>query len=80
MAIKSDDSDLSKTWLKTGLGGNCDYYITLIFENEEGLKESKSVRISTSGGYTKSSRVKIAIAELHRALEEANLNDFPDDE
>jgi hypothetical protein len=80
MAIKSDDSDLSKAWLKTGLGGNGDYYVMLIFENEEGLKESKSVRISTSGGYTKDYKVKVAIAELHRAIEEANLNDFPDDE
>lgn len=76
MAIKSDDSDIQKTWLRTALGGNGDYYIEVVSENEQGLKESKSVRISTSGGYTKDSDVKVAVANLFRAMEKAGLNDF----
>lgn len=79
MAIKSDDSDLDKTWFRTILGGNGDFYLVTVFENEQGLKESKSVRVSTSGGNTKNSEVKVAVANLWRVMEEAGLNDFPDE-
>ena len=79
MAIKSDDFDLHKTWLRTTLGGNGDYYIEIVSENDKGLKESKSVRISTSGGYTKNSEIKIAISNLYLAMEKAGLNGFIED-
>lgn len=79
MAIKSDDSDIRKTWLRTALGGNGDYYIEVVSENEEGIKESKAVRVSTSGGYTKDVDVKIAVANLFRAMEKAGLNGFVDE-
>jgi hypothetical protein len=79
MAIKSDDSDIRKTWLRTALGGNGDYYIEVVSENEEGIKESKAVRVSTSGGYTKDVEVKIAVANLFRAMEKAGLNEFVDE-
>ncbi len=79
MAIKSDDSDLEKTWLRTMFGGNGDLYVVVIHEDKKGLKHSKAVRVSTSGGYSKEhTRVKNAIAELIRAMENANLNEFPD--
>jgi hypothetical protein len=76
MAIKSDDSDIKKTWFRTMLGGNGDFYLEVISENDEGIRESKAVRVSTSGGYTKDSDVKVAIANLYRAMEKAGLNDF----
>lgn len=79
MALKSDDSDLTKTWLRTTFGGNGDYYVELIWENEEGIRDSRAVRISTSGGYTKDSNVKVAISQLHWAMEDAGLNEFVDD-
>jgi hypothetical protein len=79
MAIKSDDSDIKPSWFRTSLGGNGDFYLEIIFENEQGLKENKTVRVSTSGGYTKDSDVKIAIANLFRAMENAGLNEFVDE-
>jgi hypothetical protein len=78
MAIKSDDSDIEKTWFRTLLGGNGDYYLQVVFEDENGVKKSKGVRVSTSGGYTKDSDVKVAVANLFRAMEKAGLNDFVD--
>ncbi len=79
MALKSDDSDLEKTWLRTFFGGNGDYYVQITWENEDGIRDNKCVRISTSGGYTKDSNVKVAISKLHWAMEEAELNDFVDE-
>lgn len=74
MAIESDDFDLDETYLRTIQGGNGDYYFQITWINEKGLKENKAVRISMSGGNTKNSDVKIAIARLHQALEKAGLN------
>lgn len=76
MALASDDSDIKKTWLRTFLGGNGDFYIEVIAENEEGFIESKAVRVSTSGGYCKDPEVKVAVANLYRAMEKAGLNEF----
>lgn len=75
MAIKSDDSDLEETWLRTVQGGNGDYYVQILWRNENGLIETKSVRVSMSGGYTKDSNTKIALSRLFNAMENANLND-----
>lgn len=71
MALLTDDMDVETTWLETYLGGNGDYYITIINE-KDGLKYRNSVRISTSGGNAPTD-VKIAVAELHRAMEKNNL-------
>ena len=79
MAIKSDDSDIRKTWFRTDLGGNGDFYLQIISEDEEGVREIRGVRVSTSGGYTKDSDVKVAVANLYRAMEKAGLNGFVDD-
>jgi hypothetical protein len=76
MALKSDDSDIKKAWLMTSEGGNGDYYISIISENN-GLKEVASVRISTSGGNAPLD-VKIAVADLYRCMRECSLNEYPD--
>jgi hypothetical protein len=80
MALKSDDSDIRKSWLRTMLGGNGDFYIEIITENEDGIRDSMCVRVSTSGGYTRDTDVKIAVAELFRAMENAGLNNFIEDD
>jgi len=79
MALKSDDSDLRKSWLRTSYGGNGDYYLEIIFVNHDGLKESISTRISTSGGNSPS-EITALISKLHWEMEKQNLNEFPDDE
>ena len=75
MALLTDDCDLHTNYLRTAIGGNGDYYIEIIYV-EDGINKSKSVRISTSGGICKDSDVKIAVANLYRAMEKAGLNDF----
>ena len=76
MAIKSDDFDIRKSWLTTTLGGNGDYYIQVIEEDKQGIKTVNSTRICMSGGYPPS-EVRIAVAELYRAMEKHNLNEYP---
>jgi len=76
MALLTDDCDMSNSWLTTYLGGNGDYYIDMICENNEGIRNTFTVRIAMSGGNAPTS-VKIAVAELYRAMEEENLNKYP---
>ena len=73
--LLSDDQDIEENYLQTLLGGNGDYYISVKFKNSEGFWERKGVRISTSGGNAPS-EVKIAAAELYRAMEKHKLNEF----
>lgn len=75
MALLTDDCDLNETYMRTMLGGNGDYYIELR-EKKDGVFTSQCIRISTSGGIAPTN-VKIAVANLHRAMEEANLNEYP---
>lgn len=74
MALLTDDCDLNETYMRTMLGGNGDYYIELR-DKKDGLFESKCIRISTSGGNAPIN-VKIAVANLYRAMEEAGLNEY----
>ena len=76
MALLTDDMDLHTNHLLMDFGGNGDYYITIINE-KDGLKYSNSVRIAMSGGNAPTS-VKIAVAELYRALEDHGLNSLPE--
>ncbi len=77
MALLTDDMDLNETYLQTMMGGNGDYYIRIIYRNEEdGLLYVNGVRIAMSGGLA-TTRVKLAACELFRAMEEAELNNFP---
>jgi len=77
MALLTDDLDIKTVWLRTILGGNGDYYIETIAENDEGIRTCQAVRICTSGGFAPT-EVKIAAANLYRAMETAGLNEFPD--
>ena len=77
MAIESDDSDIRQTWLKSYWGGNGDAYITIIYIGEDGLKHDTSVRIAMSGGNAPT-EVKLAVANLARAMEKLNLNEHPE--
>jgi hypothetical protein len=72
MTLLTDDMDLNNNQLLITLGGNGDYYITVISE-ENNLKQYNSVRIAMSGGNA-STNVKNAVAKLYIALEENNLN------
>lgn len=73
MALRTDDCDINDTYLQTLLGGNGDYYI-IIYDRKDGT--SKSVRIATSGGQAPV-EVKVAAANLYRAMEAAELNEHP---
>lgn len=75
MAILTDDCDMNETYLRTMLGGNGDYYIQLI-ERKDGINTVSYTRVSTSGGNAPS-KVKIAVANLFRVMEEEGLNEFP---
>lgn len=76
MALLTDDHDIRESYLRTMLGGNGDYYIEII-NVYAGIKTGACVRISTSGGNAPS-EVKIAVAELYRAMEKHNLNEYHD--
>ncbi len=83
MALKTDDCDIRDVYMQTMHGGNGDYYINLYEYPKEGgfCKESVSIsyRMAMSGGATSNhSRVRMALVELFRAMEEAGLNEFPE--
>lgn len=77
MALLTDDQDIRTAYLRLDLGGNGDFYIETIEEDDEGIRTRQSVRVSTSGGNAPTD-VKIAVAELYRAMEKHGLNNFPD--
>ncbi len=64
--------------LTTSMGGNGDYYIQIWDRDENGYSQMKGFRACMSGGPIKSSRLKIAFAELYRAMEEEGLNELPE--
>jgi len=43
MALLTDDCDINKFWLTTYLGGNGDYYICIISEDDQGIKSTKEI-------------------------------------
>jgi hypothetical protein len=65
--IISDDSDQRPATCEMLLGGNGDYYI-VVKEEREGIITANSCRVSTSGGNS-NLKVKIAVANLYRAVE-----------
>ena len=78
MALKDNDYYETGTSLRTMNGGNGDYYVEIWSKNDKGLNENKCVRIAMSGGLINdNTRLKRAFAELHFAMEEAKLNDYP---
>ena len=75
MALHSDDSDIRPASMYMLLGGNGDYYITIKTKDEDHrqVQQIAGMRISTSGGNAPT-EVKIAVAELFRAMEKHGLN------
>lgn len=78
MALKDTDYFENGISLVTIMGGNGDYYLQLWHKDENGMNQMIGFRACMSGGHIKSSRLKIAFAELHRAMEEEGLNDYPE--
>jgi len=85
MALKSDDYDIRPALLNVELGGNGDYYITIV-EKKDQYDEAgnleydsnvlSSVRIAMSGGNSPHD-VKMAVGYLFQALEKYDLNVHP---
>lgn len=79
MALLTDDMDTRTDFFRVILGGNGDYYPQIIYRDETNTVRLAGCRIATSGGNAPT-EVKIAIAELYRALEKYGLNNHPQDE
>jgi hypothetical protein len=65
MALLTDDCDIKVNYLRTFTGGNGDYYISIIRNDENGLMHEDCVRVAMSGGFAKT-WVKLAVVELFR--------------
>lgn len=79
MALLTDDCDITDCHFWMNWGRNGDPYIILM-ETEPKFKKL-ACRFAMSGGNTKNNdRVRRAIIELYRAMEEADLNKHPKDE
>jgi hypothetical protein len=79
MALLTDDCDITDCHFWMEWGGNGDPYIILM-ENTPKFKKL-SFRFAMSGGNTnRHERVRKAVIELYRAMEEAKLNNHPKDD
>lgn len=77
MSILTDDCDIRDTNFWMEHGGNGDYYINLM-ETHRGSLTRLSTRFAMSGGIAPT-EVKLAIANLFKAMEAAGLNRHPND-
>lgn len=77
MALKDNDYLETTISMRTMHGGNGDYYIETWWKDEDGFNHSKCIRLAMSGGHAPSD-VKVAMAKLHWAMEEAGLNEYPE--
>ena len=84
MAIKTDDCDIRDVRFYMTLGGNGDYYLTLIeYPMPEGFVGSDhfkiiDYRMAMSGGNTHNYfEVREAFVNLYRAMEKHGLNKHP---
>lgn len=83
MALTTDDCDLSDTNMHMQVGGNGDYYLTLIQFNRGGKDDFKrlDMRFAMSGGcISRHPEVAKCIRELYRAMDKAGLNKHPKDD
>lgn len=71
MALKTDDEDIRDVRMWIEVGGNGDYYINLIDKKSHMRLD---LRVAMSGGNAPTG-VKLAVANLYRALEAAKLNE-----
>lgn len=80
MALLTDDCDIRDTKFWMEWGGNGDPYICLM-ETSKGNPVRLDIRFAMSGGNThKNERVRAAIIELYKVMEEAGLNKHPKDD
>ncbi len=70
MALLTDDCDINNNRLITYVGGNGDYYIEIIGDDDRSL----AVRIAMSGGIAPL-EVKLAAVAFYRAMEKTGLNE-----
>lgn len=84
MAIQTDDCDIRDVRFYMTMGGNGDYYVTLIEypmpESSQGNDTFKIIdyRMSMSGGNTHNHyEVRKAFVDLYRAMEKDGLNNHP---
>lgn len=75
MALLTDDQDIRTVNMWMDIGGNGDYYINMLEDTDNGGKYT-SMRVSTSGGNAPLD-VKLAIAELYRAMDKHKMNNHP---
>lgn len=83
MALLTDDPDFSDTSMFMQVGGNGDYYLTLIQFEKRGKPDFKrlDMRFAMSGGcISRHPEIAKCIWELYRAMEAAGLNKHPKDE
>lgn len=88
MALLTDDCDIRDTKFWMEWGGNGDPYICLLETKNKrrgAMVPDMTVRLdfrfAMSGGNTKKhERVRAAIIELYRAMDEAGLNKHPKDD
>ena len=74
MALLSDNSDIQIAYFRITTGNDGDFYPEVIFKDSEGLNRTACIRIAMSGGNAPTD-VKLAMAELYRALEKHKLNE-----
>jgi hypothetical protein len=74
MALPTDDIDIRNVRLYMEAGGNGDYYLNLVEQKEGQPPVRINMRISMSGGFAPT-EVKLAVAELFRAMDGAGLNE-----
>lgn len=79
MALLTDDMDIKTAFFRVTNGGNGDYYPEILYKDKDGLLKTIAVRVAMSGGNAPI-EVKLAVANLYRALEAARLNEHPKDE
>ena len=75
MAVRCDNND--PIFLRVIAGGNGDYYPEIFYRDKaDGLNKSIAIRVCTSGSQMPL-KVRLAIANLYRALEESEKNGDP---
>ena len=73
MALLSDDQDIFEAYFRIETGGNGDYYPQITYVDEDNQIHVIGMRVAMSGGNAPT-EVKLAIANLYKALENNNLN------
>lgn len=80
MAVLTDDCDIRQNYFRMQYGGNGDYYITILeYDGKGQWQNTADFRCAMSGGNCPH-EVKMAIANLYRAMETAGLNQHPKDD